>query len=151
MSGFTTVMPFEGTYAVVFSPDQPTEPGAVAIMPTTVLLTRDGLLALVHQAEKALLQEEGEEVCAQFETAATVLGREEVWFPSWHFPEVLAAAREMWGLSSAELPSHALQSVIVVRDGVVFEAAGEAAMTPAPAPSEVGLAVVVEAEGKACP
>ena len=26
MSGFTTVMPFEGTYAVVFSPDQPTEP-----------------------------------------------------------------------------------------------------------------------------
>jgi hypothetical protein len=148
MSGFTTVMPFDGAYAVVFSPDQPTEPGAAAIMPTTVLLTRDGPLALHHQAEKALLEQEGEEACAGFETAATLRGRDEVWFPSWHFPEVLAAAREMWGLAPHELPSYALQSVIVVRDSVVLDVRGEAATERS---GEIGPAATVETEGEPCP
>ena len=124
MSGFVTVMPYEGGYAIVLAPAQPTEPGAVALSPTTLMLSRDGLLGLVHEAQKALVVGEGEQVCGTFETVCRSRGHEDIAFPSWHWPEVLEALRAEWDLATSELPTEAVQSAIVVPSDLVVEAKG---------------------------
>ena len=123
-------------------------------MPTTIMLSRDALLSLLHEGEKAIVMQEGEEACLHYQTVAMTLGHEEELFPSWHWPEVLDMARDAWGMSRNELPTEALQSAIVVPSDLVLDAQGEAAAErkkDPPPVSEVGLAVPIDTKGMPCP